>query len=262
MENDEFSPQGRDLRATLRTPSSRRGGFRWLTSVIAAITLVLFGVATWYAYVLGIRAGSGDQPPLIRADKKPEKVRPEQPGGMNVPHQDKTVYDRVAPENGEKQVEQMLPPPEEPVARPKEPSAPPAAAAPSAPAETKTPETKAAEAKTPEQKPSGKKAAEPKAASSSTPAAPPSAAEKPAGGYRVQLAALESEEAAAQTIARLKSSHADLLRDLPLTIQRADLGAKGIYYRVQSAPVGDGAAAKALCESLRGRNVGCLIVRP
>lgn len=253
MENDEFSSRDRDLRASPRPPSSRRGGVRWVTGAIAAVTLVLFAVATWYAYVLGIRAGSGDQPPLIRADKKPEKARPEQPGGMNVPHQDKTVYDRVAPENGEKQVEQMLPPPEEPVARPKEPSAPPAAAAPGAPAETK-----AAETKTAEQKPGGKKPAEPKAAGPSAPAAPPSAS----GGYRVQLAALESEEAAAQTIARLKSANADLLRNVPLAVQRADLGEKGIYYRVQSAPLGDGAAAKALCDSLRSRNVGCLIVRP
>ena len=237
-----------------------------MTGAIAAVSLVLFGVATWYAYVLGIRAGSGDQPPLIRADKKPDKVRPDQPGGMNVPHQDKTVYDRVAPENGEKQVEQMLPPPEEPVARPTEPSAPSAAAGPSTSAETKAPDSKPAETKPAEQKPNGKKAAAPKAAAPSIAAAPPSAAEKPAqtasGGYRVQLAALESEEAAAQTIARLKSSNADLLGNVPLAIQRADLGAKGIYYRVQSAPVGDAAAAKALCDSLRGRKVGCLIVRP
>lgn len=279
MEDDELEPQPRDLRAPLRLTTPPRRRFRWLTGAIAAVTLVLFGVATWYAYVLGIRAGTGDQAPLVRSEQKPEKVRPDQPGGMNVPHQDKTVYDRVQPENGEKQVEQMLPPPEEPVDRPKEQASSAPAESKGAepkpgdqkPAEPKAAEPKPAEQKAQEQKPAAqkpgeKKAAESKATGAPTPVTPPSMkAPQTAGaggGYRVQLGALKTEEEAAKAIAKLKSANADLLGGVPLAVQRADLGEKGTYYRVQSGSLGDGAAAKALCDSLRGRNVGCIVVRP
>lgn len=280
MEDDELEPTPRDLRAPLRLTTPPRRRFRLLTGAIAAVTLVLFAVAIWYAYVLGIHAGTGDQAPLVRSDQKPEKVRPDQPGGMAVPNQDKTVYDRVQPETNAKQPEQLLPPPEEPVARPKEQApaegaAPPesksAEAKPSEPkaAEQKAPETKPAETKPAEQKPAQKpvekKAAEQKATGAPTPVTPP-AMKAPqtasAGGYRVQLGALRSEEEAAKAIAKLKSSNADLLGQVALTAQRADLGEKGTYYRVQSGPLGDQAAAKALCDSLRSRNVGCIVVRP
>lgn len=263
MEDEEREPQTRDLRAPLRVsaPPVRRR-LRWLTGSIAVVTLLLFGIATWYAYVLGIRAGTDGQVPVVRSDQKPEKVRPDQPGGMNVPNQDKTVYDRLQPEQGSKQVEQMLPPPEEPVARPKEQSAP----ASPAPAESKQPETKATETKPAETKPAEKKTAEQKATGAPTPITPAAQPKAPqtasAGGYRVQLAALKSSEDAEKTIARLKSSYGDLLGNVPLSVQRADLGEKGIYYRVQSGPMSDGATAKSLCDSLRSRNVGCIVVRP
>jgi cell division septation protein DedD len=263
MEHDDYGNDGRDLRAPLRLMPPRRR-FRWLTGAIAGLALALFGFATWYAYVLGIRAGSGDQVPLVRSDQKPEKVRPQEPGGMNVPHQDKTVYDRVAPEVIEKPAEQLLPPAEEPVARPKEQAAQPPSAQPSAPPSAPV-ENKGAEVKLPEQKPSEKKAAETKPETKTgTPA--PSAAPKVAlgagGPYRVQIGAFRSEAEAAAAIAKLKSAHADLLGNVALTAQRADLGEKGIYYRVQSGVLGEGASDKSLCESLRKRNVGCLIVRP
>src|SRR3546814_1595052 len=66
---------------------------------------------------------------MIKAEDAPIKHRPEEPGGMDVPHQDKLVFNRLAPGQVENQVERLLPPPEEPVAKP-EPSAPSAQTAP------------------------------------------------------------------------------------------------------------------------------------
>src|SRR3546814_13659211 len=60
---------------------------------------------------------------MIKAEDAPIKHRPEEPGGMDVPHQDKLVFNRLPPGQVENQVERLLPPPEEPVAQP-EPSAP------------------------------------------------------------------------------------------------------------------------------------------
>ena len=62
--------------------------------------------------------------PLIRADIAPIKVRPENPGGMQVPDQDKLVYDRMQGEAEAPQVEQLLPPPETPLPLPAPPPPP------------------------------------------------------------------------------------------------------------------------------------------
>ncbi|MGE0093474.1 MAG: SPOR domain-containing protein [Alphaproteobacteria bacterium] len=267
----------------------------WVKGAIAAIVLIIFGAGTWYAYSIGMRTGSEGAAPLIRADQRPSKVRPDDPGGMKVPHQDKTIFDRVKPADDSKKVEQLLPPPEEPVARPKKqpqqaaapapPSAAPPTPAPAA-APTPAPEAKApaADAKTPPPEPAPPTAAQlaapPPLATAPTPA--PQAAPKPAetpktvaaspaptaavpaknGSYKVQIASVPSQELAEKEWAKAKAANSDLLGALTMSIQRADLGAKGIYYRVQAGPLADDAAAKTLCSSLQSRKIGCLVVRP
>ena len=95
---------------------SRRG--RLITGAIAMAALTAFAGMLWYAYNLGIKAGTESVAPLIRADGRPTKIRPEQPGGMEVPHQDKYVYDRLAQGETQTSVERLLPPPEDPLPRP------------------------------------------------------------------------------------------------------------------------------------------------
>ena len=43
---------------------------------------------------------------------------------------------------------------------------------------------------------------------------------------------------------------------------RVDLGAKGIFYRVQAGPIADGNVAERSCAALKARHVGCLVVKP
>lgn len=100
-----------------RGPSRR---MRLLTGAVAFLALAGFTVVVWYAYTLGIRAGTESVAPLIRADGRPTKIRPEQPGGMQIPHQDKEIYDTIANEEEGPRVEVILPPPEAPLPRPTE----------------------------------------------------------------------------------------------------------------------------------------------
>jgi hypothetical protein len=82
-----------------------------------------------------------------------------------------------------------------------------------------------------------------------------------AGVTRLQLGSVRSEDAARQEWERIRRKNADLLGSLSATPIRADLGDKGIYYRIQTGPVSDPAAAERICSELRQRSIGCIIAR-
>ena len=107
-------------------PPKRRSIWPSIAVVAAASA---FGGVIWYAYHQSPGAGSNGVPPLVKAESGPTKVKPDNPGGQEIPFQDSTVYERLNGNNGQKPVaEKLLPPPEEPATR-----APPA---PPPPAET------------------------------------------------------------------------------------------------------------------------------
>ena len=90
-------------------------GPRMLPIAVAAIALIGFGAIIWYAYSQGVRSGSEDAAPLLQPQGE-AKTLPSDPGGMDVPHRDKTVYDcTLNPERCVDGVERILPPPEDPM---------------------------------------------------------------------------------------------------------------------------------------------------
>ena len=121
-ENDRPGPP------PLMSEEPRRSG-RGLTVFIALFALLAFGGIVWYAYDQGLRTGSEESAPLIRADTSPVRVRPENPGGLQVPHQDKLIFEKLVggSRTGERPVEQLLPRPEKPMPAPL-PAVPPAVA--------------------------------------------------------------------------------------------------------------------------------------
>jgi len=230
---------------------------RLLGAALAVLVMALFAGGLWFAYVQGTRHAStnavtGDVP-LIKADERPTKVKPERPGGMEIPDRDNLIYSPARPG-----VEHLLPPPEKPLPRPTAPPAQAAAAgspqsptvAPTAPppAATNQPQQLAAA-------PSG-------AVAPGAPAKPP-AGQMPAkaGGTRLQLGSVRSAEAARQEWERIKRKNPDILGSLSATPIRADLGDQGVYYRILTAPVADPAAAERLCNQLKQRDLGCIIAR-
>ena len=78
----------------------------------------------------------------------------------------------------------------------------------------------------------------------------------------VQLAAHRSDARARANWRRLRATFPDLLRDLAPEIQRADLGARGVFYRVRAGPFKFRAEAQGLCRQLRARGQDCLVVAP
>ena len=236
------------------------------TALITVTAMAVFAGGLWFAYVQGthhapvLQAAGDGNVPLIRADQRPIKVKPDQPGGMEVPDRDKLIFGE---KTGGTPIERLLPPPERPEPLPKQALAPPPVPAlPVVPTMT-APKIEMVPASDPpvQTQPAAAKPTPPKAASPVKPvvAAAPEAA-KP-GGIRVQLGSLRSPEAARDEWQRLKRINSDLLGKLTAVAVRAEVPDKGAYYRVEAGPLVDGAAASQLCGELKKRNLGCTIVR-
>src|SRR5579883_2837576 len=191
----------------------KRRSHRGLAVALALGVMAVSAGALWVGYRLSVgRSPSGDIP-LIRAETDPVKVKPDDPGGMEIPNRDRLVFNPT----GNMPVERLLPAP-------------------------------AAQAPAPPQT----------AAVSTTPPAPGAVAK----GFRLQLGAERTPEIAKQEWDRIKRQHSDLLGALAVSVDRADLGARGVFYRIHVGPIADQAQAERLCAQLRQRGVGCLIAKP
>ncbi len=96
-------------------PRPARTGHRLRTYLTLGLSVVAVGVivAVGLHFMRGSQNG-GANVPLIRADERPIKVRPDDPGGMQVPNQDKLIYERMEQGEGDSRVERLLPSPEQP----------------------------------------------------------------------------------------------------------------------------------------------------
>jgi cell division septation protein DedD len=255
-----------------------------VVGLFALLGVVAFGWVVWVAYDEGIRTGAVKTVPVIRADVGETKRKPDDPGGLVVPHQDKLVFNRLAPGQADEPVERLLPRPEAPLALPvKESSQPPvksfgpAAAAPD-PEIAAAPPPKLAgpppppapppvlAAKTPAPPPAPPPATTELAAKSPAPPAPPPVVDKSpeiavSAAWRIQLVSLRSQKDAEAVWTRVKKANTDLLGGLELRVQTAKLP-KGTFYRVQAGPLANRAAAASLCGTLRSRKQDCLVVPP
>lgn len=82
------------------------------------------------------------------------------------------------------------------------------------------------------------------------------------GTYGVQLGAVKSKVTALKEAGRLNRAHEGLLGGHKIVPVHADLGKRGIFYRLRAGPLGDRAAATALCRKLSARKQGCMVVKP
>lgn len=92
-------------------------GLRWMSVVVVCLVVVGFFSLAWYAYHTSQQPLSSEDAETITADDSPYKEKPSQPGGMEIEHQDATVYDMIADpsKKEEAKVEQLLPEAEEPM---------------------------------------------------------------------------------------------------------------------------------------------------
>jgi hypothetical protein len=77
----------------------------------------------------------------------------------------------------------------------------------------------------------------------------------------IQVASVPDATVAQSMAKKLQNRYASVLGTTTLHTVRADLGAKGVYYRIQSAPLA-AADAQHICAALKNMNAGCFLVHP
>lgn len=229
----------------------------------------------------------GQAVPLIRADNAPLRIKPEDPGGMAVPNKDSTIFETLKRGNETRGVENLLEDggdtasvAREEVASKVEKKTEPLV---DVELEAETPEQEkksvasVIDALKDENKPQAAPIVEvvkeepPKAelAKPDMPKADPIKTEQtkidnpkpasPAGTTYIQLAAVKSEAEASTQWARFKAKNPEL-SGLSLKVQKADLGAKGIFYRIQAGPL-TADAAISTCAAVKSRGGNCIIAK-
>ena len=82
------------------------------------------------------------------------------------------------------------------------------------------------------------------------------------GDVRVQLGSVKTKARAEKEAGRLARIHKLLLGSLEIRLIRADLGSRGVYYRLRVGPFPDRATADSLCRKLSARQQNCIVVKP
>ncbi|PIW28873.1 MAG: hypothetical protein COW30_06385, partial [Rhodospirillales bacterium CG15_BIG_FIL_POST_REV_8_21_14_020_66_15] len=123
----EFEPEPRRKR---RIPTTV-----WLLLVLVLVTAAGLGGFLFGDRLAGLGDDDGGQLPVVHAAEGPIKVRPDNPGGEEIPFRDYGINKRMQGEEPTGRVENLLPPPEQPKAPPQGQSAETAGAPLAPPAE-------------------------------------------------------------------------------------------------------------------------------
>ena len=224
-------------------------------------------LASWLSYQQGKVDGHSEQnPATITSDNETTTIIPDDPGGLEIPNQNLTIYD-----SGEDLTEsstlnseenQTMPEPDQPIM-------------------SADPETDLSQSeinKIIEDLSDSKKNIQ---ASEET--QPATVVEKEissqgedfvaniakdlknedlneVGSYRVQLASLTSETVAENELSKMKDKFSNVLNDFELKIYPVNIEGKGMYYRIQAGPIKTSDEAKNLCNELTRLQKKCFVV--
>ncbi len=267
-------------------------GLKWMSLAVVVLAVSGFVALAWYAYSAGQKEIHPDDVLIVEADGNDYRVKPEEPGGQDFKYKDKAIYENLSeekrPQTAPTQVVKVEAPvrpdiaprtdmPEDfgkveeaapkkkittyvsPIPKPVEEEAKAAPVKAPVVKEAKAPEKlmnpDAFAPVTPEEE---KKMTAPKEEPKPAPVPEPIKA-KPAatGNHSVQLGAFRSNEEAMTNWDKIRRSHLDVLDGLSNRIVRADLGEKGVYYRLRALGLKDKAAATDLCKTLAARKQPC-----
>lgn len=265
----DFGPYEDEYRGfEIRDDESGRGP---LILILALGVLLIFAGVVWNTYRQGVRPSEGGLP-VIASDDAPYKRSPDERGGLEVAGQDKGYYDSMDG-LGDPAVQKTAVRNPIDIRRRSNPTLdggplPPVEGAEDLP-EIVTAEAPAADTadtiETPAEDTSITLAAVQPVTEPIRTLIPEISADtvsrfSNSGDFQVQLSALRSEEAARSAWTTYQNSAPDLFLGANLDIQQADLGARGVFYRLRVGSFADRAAAKGFCADVKAAGKDCMVV--
>ncbi len=94
------------------------------------------------------------------------------------------------------------------------------------------------------------------------PPSPPGNGSAVSGAAVLQIGSFESAALADGAWTRFKARYADIAGELSDDVQRADLGARGIWYRLRVGPFKDRPSAISACQKLKTQGATCIVAAP
>lgn len=246
---------------------------------IGIIVAVSVGWLTFGKYVSVYYGADNGELPVIRADASIDGMKPDSPGGMEVPNRDKLVYERLRQSNTELPVERLLPAVEKPeqpsvsVDEEKDPIDPIGDLA----ADIADQDTDVAAAVVYEEDGSPievmfrqsepavvsvEKKTETKSSEQAVTKPEKKQSVKPAEEhfYTVQLVSTRSDGAAESEWKRLSKKFKEIIADQPHFISKSVV-ANGTFYRLRVGQFKKYEEAKALCDQLKMKKQECFVVK-
>ena len=229
----------------MNTAADGLGGGRrplWL-SAVGVLAVLVAGALVWLLYGLLVRPDDADLP-LVRAPAGAYKVRPQDPGGLEVSHRDTTAYDALVRGRPGAVPERITPLPE----APRGPAAPRPTDEPDADAQTDPGERADADAQAAPETPSGVMPPKP-------------APRRPAGrarpaDVRLHFGAFPSREAAERAWRDLSRRHSGPIAGAARRITAAGSD----RFRLQTRPLPRDEAER-LCARVKADGGKCSLVR-
>lgn len=222
---------------------------------LALGVVLVFGTVVWNAYRAGVKDDVKDTP-VIRADAGDFKKRPVDEGGFTTPNQDKRLFDAI--DSYDRAAEIPASTENSAVRNPPKPDGIPKDIRPkgSVPDEVPAPVVTPKPLPAPSVTPAPVVTAPVENTASSSLLTPRM---DQTGNYLVQLAALRDVPAAQKVWSQMVEAYPDMFAGAEMDIQRADLGARGIFYRVRVSAFADREAADQFCNALKARNETCIV---
>lgn len=249
-DNDQFSP---DMVADddpltpfdVRDSSGRQG---LLKLAIGFAVLLAIALALLKIYHPG-GARDRTETPRITAENTPFKVTPENAEGLQVPDQNRKVFDVMDGKTPEETVSDVNVP-EVPITLPK---TKPVTDTSAANIQVDPPQSSTST-------PSTTSNSRPTTTTRPLPLAP--TIQSGDSEYVVQVASVRSQADANEIWANLERRFSNLIGPGQYAdIKRVDLAEKGIYYRTRVAGLADKSAANALCRSFKAANQACYVTK-
>jgi cell division protein FtsN len=250
-----------------------------LLIVLALLVLAMFAGVVWLAYTQGVARGRTETP-VLTAQNGPARVAPQNPGGAEEPYKGFKIYEQPAPPDDDAAAtttpavaaalatRPVVAPPPKPVTAAAPLTPPPALKmataipepAKTAPVTARTPAPVVVKKALPQSAPVARATAPPR--SLAPPALKPAPVPAPtaaSGSYALQIGAYKSQAEADAAWKTYKTRHGALLAGANDDVQQADLGEKGIWYRLRITGFPSKDVASAMCDRLKADGGGCFL---